>query len=78
MPTPELLAEAPGETSLAEVLELIPFASRSTPTSSAIQPTQGQPECSAEGDSLMVAGSLLPDPRMASQVVVGLQVISST
>ena len=75
--TAVLLADAPGETAQAELREHNPFASRSS-TSSATLTTQGQAECSAEGDSPRVAGTLLRDPRRAKQTVVGRQVCSST
>ena len=77
VPTQVLLADAPGETAQAELREHNPFASRSS-TSSATLPTQGQAECSAEGDSPRVASSLLRDPRRAKQPGVGGQVSSST
>ena len=77
VPTPVLLADAPGETAQAELREHNPFASRSS-TSTATLPTEGQAECSAEGDSPRVAGSLLRDSRMAKQTVVGWQVSFST
>ena len=77
VPPQVLLADAPGEIAQAELRKNNPFASRSS-TSSANLPTQGQAECSAEGDSPRVAGSLLRDPRRAKQPVVGGQVSSST
>ena len=63
VPTPVLLAEAPGETAQAELREHNPFASRSTSTSCATLPTQGQAVCAAERDSPRVAGGLLRNPR---------------
>ena len=78
VPTPVLLADAPGETAQAELRENNPFASRSTSTSSATLPTQGPAGCSVEGDSPRVACSLLRDPRRAKQMVVGGQVSSSS
>ena len=60
--TPVLLADAPGETAQAELREHNGFASRSS-TSSATLHTKGRAECSAEGDSPRVAGSLHRDPR---------------
>ena len=77
VPTPVLLADAPGETAQAELREHNPFASRSS-TSSATLPTQGQAECSGERDSSRVAGSLVRDPRRAKQMVVSGHVSSST
>ena len=72
-----LLADAPGESAQAELRKNNPFASRSS-TSTATLPTLGQAECSAEGDSPRVAGSLLWDPRRARQPVIGGLVSSST
>ena len=60
VPTQVLLPHAPGETAQAELRAHNPFDSRRS-TSSANLPTQGQDECSAEGDSPRVAGSLLMD-----------------
>ena len=77
VPTQVLLADAPGETALAELRKNNPFASRSS-TSTATLPTLGQAECSAEGDSPRVAGTLLRDPRKAKQSVVVGQFSSST
>ena len=77
VPTQVLLADAQGEIAQAELRKNNPFASRSS-TSSATLPTLVQAECSAEGDSPWVAGSLLRDPRRAKQPVIGGQVSSST
>ena len=77
VPTKVLLADPPGETVQTELSEHNPFASRSS-TSSVTVPTQGQAECSAEGDSPRVAGSLLRHPRRAKQIVFSGQLSSST
>ena len=78
VPTSLLLADAPGDAAQAELRAHNSFALRSTIALTATLPTQGQAWCSAEGDSTRVAGSLLRDPRRAKQVVVELQVSSST
>ena len=78
VPIPVLLADAHADTAGAELREHNPFASRSTVTSTATLPTQGQPGCSGEGELPRAAGSLLKDPRWARQVVTGGQVSSST
>ena len=78
VPSPVLLADAPGETAQVELRERNPFASRSTSTEYATLATLGHAECSAEGDCPRVAGSQLRDPRRAMQLVVGGQVSSST
>ena len=65
-------------TAQAELCEHNRFALRSTVTSTATLPTQGQDGCSGEGKLPRAAGSLLKDPRRARKVVVEEQVSSST
>ena len=69
-PTTLLLADATGEAAQIELREQNPFALRSTATSTATLPPQGQAALSAEGDSPLVADRLLRDRRRAKQVVV--------
>ena len=78
VPTPVLLADAPGDTAQAELREPNPFASRSTVTSTATLPTQGQAGCSGEWKLPLAARSIVKDPRRARKVVVEGQVSSST
>ena len=78
VPTPVLLAETPGDTAQAELHEHNPVASRSTITSTATLPTQGQAGCSGEGELPRAAGSFLKDQQRARKVVVECQVSSST
>ena len=75
--TPVLRADAPWDTAQTELRDHNHVALRSTSPSSATVATQGQLECSAEGDSPQVTGSLIRDPTRAKQVVVGGQVRSS-
>ena len=77
VPTPLLLADAPGDAAQAELRAKNPFASRSTTSSTAILAMPEQIGSIAGGDSPWAKGCLLKDPRRAKQVVEG-QVSSTT
>ena len=71
VPTPVLLAHAPGDAAQAELRANNPFGLRSTGNSTSTLPSQGQTEGTAEGDSLWVGCSLLRVPRRARPVMEG-------
>ena len=76
VPSQLLLADAAVDTAQAELLEHNHFALRSTVTSTATLPKQGQAGCSGELVLPRAAGSLLKDPRMARHVA-GDELVSS-
>ena len=65
------LADAHRDTAQVELREVNPFGLRSTVTSNATLPTQGQAVCSGEWQLPRAAGSLLQDTRRARQVLEG-------
>ena len=77
VPTPVLLADAPGDAAQAELRANNPFASRSTTSSIGLLAMPGQVGSIAGGDSPWASGGSLKDPRRAKQVAEG-QVSSTT
>ena len=69
VPTPVLFGEAPGDTAKVELRDHNPFALRSTVTSTATLPAQGQAGCTVEGDFPRAAGSLIKASRRARKVM---------
>ena len=78
VPTPLLLADAPGDTPQAELREHNRFGSRSAVTSTTTLPRLGQAGSSGEGEPPRGAGSRLRDPGRARKVAVEEKVSSST
>ena len=73
-----LFGDGPGVTAQVEQRENTPFAMRSTVTSTATLPAQGQAGCPAEGDFPRAAGSLIKDSRRARKVVLEGEVSAKT